>query len=202
MVSTKQIENTLRRNIEKGYPSIWNKPVLSISDDDCMKVIRKLTSKEKLRTADRVRSYIKSAFTYAINSKSNTLASQSVQDIGVTVNPVAQMKKIVGSSNPKQNALSASELKTYFKHVSQLPEPTKSLMTLHLLTGGQRQSMLQRVLIDDIDMDAQVMTLYDRKGQRHKPEIHIVPLLDSAVECIKKITAGPYILLRWRYNTS
>lgn len=191
--SAKSVEKALIRNVENAFPALWEKPAVAIEMDDCLLMVKKLIAEEKYREADKLRSYLSSAYSHAINSKTNPNASSVLDSLIIENNPAASIKKVEGSSNPKKRALSVSELRAYWTHIKAEPEPRRSLMMLHLLSGGQRQTMLQRLRFEDIDFDAGKMILYDYKGLRKKPEIHVVPLLETAKECIKRITSGPYI---------
>jgi integrase len=159
-----------------------------------MRIVRRIIDKDKPRQADKIRSYIRTAFSVAINAKSDASIPESLQRLNVQSNPARDIAKVEGSSNAKDRALTLAELRAYWKRVQELPEPAKSVATIHLLTGGQRQQQLARVKMDDIDRDDMTVSILDYKGKRKEPRTHTIPLLPEVMEAIERITgAGEYV---------
>jgi integrase len=192
--SARAVETTLHKNVKDTFPKLWKKQATEINLDDCVKIIGKLVDENKRRQADKLRSYIRTAFSEAINARGNVNAPLSLREINVTTNPARDMRKVDGSSNTDDRVLERPEFVAYWDHVKELPEPARSVAMLHVLTGGQRQAQLARVTLKDVDMTSKSITLYDNKGRREKARRHVVPLLPEAIECIKRLTiAGDYI---------
>lgn len=188
--SAKAVRNALQRNVEEAFPRLWAKPANAVDIDDCVKIVGKLHDDKKPRQADKIRAYLKAAFTVAINARGNVKAPAVLRDIGIRTNPARDIQKVEGSSNADNRALSLSELRCYWTRVKQQPEPARSLSMLHMLTGGQRMKQLSRVTVADIDRDAMLMLMRDGKGRRPKQRVYGVPLLPQALECIDNITGG------------
>lgn len=188
--SAKAVGNAIAKDIEKAFPRLWRKPAKSISIDDCVSIIGRLSDEDKARQADKMRSYIKAAFTRAINARGNAKASKVMRELRLTSNPARDITKLEGSSEAKTRALSLAEFQCYWRRIQQLPEPRRSLAMLHVITGGQRQQQLARVTLADIDRDGMTMTMLDGKGRRKKPRVHVVPLLPLTLELIDNITGG------------
>lgn len=189
-LSAKAVSNAIRKDIEAAFPKLWNKPANKITLDDCMDIVGRLKDEGKSRQADKIRSYIRTAFSEAINARGDVNMPASMRTLGITFNPARDMRKVKGSSNAKDRALSLAEFQAYWKHAQELPEPKRSLALLHVLTGGQRQQQLARVTLADIDRDAPSITILDNKGRRSEPRRHIVPLLPIALDAIDGITGG------------
>lgn len=188
--SARAVETAIHRHVRDALPKLWKKSVHDINLDDCVKIVGRLVDKGTKREADKVRSYIRTAFSEAINARGNVNASKSLRDMKVTINPARDIKKVDDSSNTDDRVLEKSELMAYWSHLKELPEPARSLAMLHVLTGGQRQAQLARVTLNDIDTTSQTLTIYDSKGRRKAARRHVVPLLPLAIECIKQLTGS------------
>ena len=186
--SAKSVESALQKNVALAFPKLWNKAAKLIDLDDCVKIIGKLVSEQKLRQADKVRSYIRSAFAEAIQAKGNANAPERLRDMKITFNPARDLSKVEGSSNTNDRVLEKSEFIAYWEHIKALPEPSRSIAMLHVLTGGQRQAQLSRVTLDDIDLTSQTLVIYDPKGRRKQHRRHVVPLIPEAMQSIKTLT--------------
>lgn len=192
--SAKAVRLQIEKHIQNEFPALWKKNISDISMDDCMRIVRRIIDKDKPRQADKIRSYIRTAFSVAINAKSDASIPESLQRLNVQSNPARDIAKVEGSSNAKDRALTLAELRAYWKRVQELPEPAKSVATIHLLTGGQRQQQLARVKLDDIDRDDMTVSILDYKGKRKEPRTHTIPLLPEVMEAIERITgAGEYV---------
>lgn len=192
--SADSVKSCLKRDVEDKHPKLWKKQASQIDLDDCIKIIGTLKDEGKLRQADKLRSYIRTAFSEAINARGDLNMPASMLGLNITYNPARDLRKVKGAAKAKDRALSLSEFRCYWKRAKELPEPRRSLAMLHVLTGGQRQQQLARVTLADIDRDTESMTIWDKKGRRSEPRQHVVPLLPQALELINGITgAGSYV---------
>jgi len=192
--SAGNVKTQIAADIEKKQRKIWSKRAAEIDLDDCVKIVATITDKGKKRQADKIRSYIRSAFSEAIKARGNVNAPAKLRNMNIKMNPARDMVKVEGSSQARTRALSLSEFQAYWSHVKEQPEPGRSIMMLHVLTGGQRMDQLARAGLHDIDNDTQTLTLLDFKGRRSEPRRHSIPLLPEARACIDRITgAGEYV---------
>jgi integrase len=192
-VSARNVNNQVKADIQKAHPKLWKKPAAEIDLDDCMHIVGTIKDKGKLRQADKIRAYIRTAFSEAINSRGDVNMPASMRKLKLTFNPARDMRKVKGSSNARDRALSVAEFRAYWKHVQELPIPKREIAMLHVITGGQRQKQLSRVTWADVDRDAPSFTIWDGKGRRSQPRRHIVPLLPQALEAMDAIGgSGPY----------
>lgn len=188
--SVQAVRNQIKKDIEDAHPKLWAKPATSIDLDDCMKVVGKLKDEGSPRQADKIRSYVRTAFSEAINARGDVNMPASMRRLNIKFNPARDMRKVKGSSNAKSRALTLSEFRCYWARIQKLSEPNRSLAMLHVLTGGQRQKQLSRVTLHDIDRDAPSLAIQDYKGRRAEPRLHIIPLLPEALDAIDRITGG------------
>lgn len=193
-VSARNVKNQIDRDIKNAHPRLWKKPAAEITLHDCMAIVGALSDVGKKRQADKIRSYIRTAFSEAINAHGDATMPASMRKLNITFNPARDMRKVKGSSNAKDRALTLAEFRAYWRRVKTLPEPHRSIAMLHVLSGGQRQQQLARVTLHDIDRDGPSMRILDYKGRRTEPRVHIIPLLPEALESIDRITgSGEYV---------
>jgi integrase len=184
------VKNQITADIKKTQRKLWNKRAAEIDIDDCVKIVSAISDQGKLRQADKIRSYIRSAFTEAIKARGNVNAPANLRNMNIKMNPARDMVRVEGSSQARTRALSLSEFQAYWKRLKEQPEPARSLGMLHVLAGGQRIRQLSRVTLHDIDRDTRTVTLLDYKGRRSEPRHHSIPLLPDALQCIENITGG------------
>jgi hypothetical protein len=190
--SAKAVKNQISKDLENNHPPLWKTPAKAITTDDVMNMINPLVVADKLRQADKLRAYIRTAYAEAINARYDVTAPASLKAMAVTNNPARDLRKIKGSSNAKTRALSIAEFQAYWQRVQALPEPARTTLMLHVLTGGQRQQQLARATRNDIDTDTQSLLLLDYKGRREQPRQHVIPLTDQAAKLVENLN-GKYI---------
>lgn len=191
----KPVQNAIKKDIEQAHPKLWKKAADQIDIDDCVKIVGKLVDDGKLRQADKVRSYIRTAFSTAIKARGNSQAPAKLRDLRIKYNPARDMSVVEGSNNAAKRVLELDELRALWSRIKRLPEPDKSICMLFVLTGGQRQSQIGRTTLSDIDHTSQTLLLLDSKGNVTKAYHHTVPLIPEAMECIKRLTGtGQYIM--------
>jgi len=193
-VSAAKVKREIENDIQKPFRTLWNRPANRITIDDCDRIIERLEKVDKPRQADKIRSYMKTAFRKAINARRNRRYPDGLKFADVKTNPCNDIEKVAGSSKARDRALTLSEFKAYWERVKAQPEPRRSLLMLHVLTGGQRIDQLGRATLHDVDRDAMVLTLLDFKGRRTEPRRHSIPLLPEALACIDRISgAGEFL---------
>ena len=193
-VSASKVKREIENDIQKHFKRLWSKPANQITTDDCDRIIERLEHAKTPRQADKIRSYMKTAFRKAINARRKRRFPHGLKFADVKTNPCNDIEKVAGSSKARDRALTLAEFRAYWRHVKEQPEPRRSLMMLHVLTGGQRQEQLARATLRDIDWDAPSLTLLDYKGRRAEPRRHTIPLLPEALKAINRIAgAGEYV---------
>ncbi len=136
--------------------------------------------------ADRVRSYLSAAFNFGMKS-SNDYRAELRQDWGIQVNPVAAIQKDTGASVPRDRALSAKELATFWHALERGGFALETRAALRLMICcGQRLRETLRMEAHEVDLDARVWHIPapKTKGGRHP---HAVPLPSLAVGVIREL---------------
>ena len=193
--SAHSVRNAVEKRVRDAHKRLWNKPANEVTLDELVALIGRIKDEGHPRRADMIRSYIKSAYTAALNARGNPDVPQSMRNLGITQHPARDLQKVKGSSNARDRALTLNELRSYWQHVQAQDEPRRSVLTIHLLTGGQRIEQLQRSTLADLDDDTQTLTLWDYKGRREEPRRHTLPLLPEVRQAIDRITGtGSYIM--------
>lgn len=188
------VKNAIHRDIKAAHPRLWKKPADQIDIDDCVKIVGALVDAGKLRQADKVRSYIRTAFSEAIKARGNSQAPAALRTMRIKYNPARDMSIVEGSNNVDKRVLEMDEFRALWRRIKQLPEPDRSIAMLYILTGGQRQRQLIRTTLSDVDHTSSTLRLLDPKGRRTKAYQHTVPLIPEAMDCIRRLTgSGEYI---------
>lgn len=194
-VTAAKVKREIKKDIEAAYPRLWKKPANQITPDDCDRIIEGIESAGKPRQADKIRAYMKTAFRKAINARGKRRYPEGLRIADIKINPCADIEKVAGSSNARDRALSVAEFRAYWTHIKKMPEPRRSVMMLHVLSGGQRIDQLRRVTLTDIDRDSGTMTILDGKGRRTTPYKHVVPLLPDALTAIDNLSGSGFFVL-------
>lgn len=136
--------------------------------------------------ADRVRSYLSAAFNFGMKS-SNDYRAERRQDWGIQANPVAAIQKDTSASTPRDRALTAKELATFWHALDRGGFALETRAALRLMICcGQRLRETLRMEAHDVDLDAGVWHIpaHKTKGGRHP---HAVPLPSLAVVVIREL---------------
>ena len=190
--SGKQAEADVRRifrlHVFESEPSLINQKASSISVDDFVVLLAKLTEAGKGRTAGKLRSYLRAAYSLAVRSKTDPDAPMSMRTFGITSNPIASISALSRYNRVRSRVLSSDELEFFIKRLKAMSETPKSdLLLLCLLLGGQRPTQLLRARLVDLDLGAMTITIFDPKGARNQPRVHILPLTEEAARILTRL---------------
>lgn len=187
-VSAADTENGIANHVQAAFPELWDKPAADVSLDDVLTILEPLTTAGKLRTAAKVRAYIRAAYALAIKSR-NSAQYLAFRKFEIRHNPAAETATIEGANQVRDRALSLAELRALWKRASRSDEPAGPLIRFYLLTGGQRFAQLRRAMASDLSGDR--LTLWDTKGRRASPRRHVVPVIPEALAAIEAMRANP-----------
>ena len=81
--SAGNVKTQIAADIEKKQRKIWSKRAAEIDLDDCVKIVATIKDKGKLRQADKIRSYIRSAFSEAIKARGNVNAPAKLRNMNI-----------------------------------------------------------------------------------------------------------------------
>jgi len=163
------------------------KKAAEVTIDEFVVLISKLTQAGKGRTAAKLRTYLRAAYSLALRSKTDPSAPQVLRTFGIATNPLASVGALAQFNKVRSRVLSAPELGAFLKRVEDLEEGAKKdALRLCILTGGQRPVQLLRARPADVDLSARTLTLRDTKGARREPRLHVVPLVKDALQILER----------------
>lgn len=187
-----EVERAIERNIIKPFPDVAELPAADVTVEDVMPAFHRLTKEGKLREAEKLRSYLRAAYTAAKRAR-NDAGMHAFTGLKVTHNPLADLEvsrpkeaaeKAAQAAKERKWALSEAQLRAYWRRIAAMPGPEGALLRFHLLTGGQRVMQLSRLTNHDYDGDRKTITLRDTKGRRKVAHTHTVPLIPEALKAL------------------
>lgn len=192
--SWREVERAIERNLTEPFPKIAKLPADEVAIDDVMPAFHRLAKAGKLREAEKLRAYLRAAYTAARRARHDA-TMHAFTGFRITANPLADLEvtrpkqaveKAAQAAKERKWALSDEQLRAYWRRVNaqELPED-RALLAFHLLTGGQRVVQLARLTEADHDVDRQTVTLRDTKGRRKVAHDHVVPLIPDAEKALK-----------------
>jgi len=161
------VRSIFNTHVFDAAPDVAARKASEVKVDDFVRLIGKLTEAGKGRTAAKLRSYLRAAYSLAIASKTDPDAPMTLQAFGIEANPVASVgaRRLSKYNRTRNRVLDASEMGAFLRRVDALHDSVqKDVLKLLLFLGGQRPMQLLHVTAADIDHQAGTVTLYDGKG--------------------------------------
>jgi integrase len=190
-MSAKDVRSIFDKHVFKASAELGGRKASELSIDDFVGLIGRLVEAGKGRTADKLRSYLRSAYQLALESKTNPAAPLTLRTYGIQINPIASIGALSQFNRPRERVLSSVELGALLRRFDDLDSgPQKDSLQLLLLLGGQRPVQLLRLKATDVDLAAGTLTLYDPKGARQQPRAHVLPLLAEAKSVLSRRLDG------------
>lgn len=191
--SAPKVRGTVYRHIRDACPTLWEMKADELDVDDLIPPVAQLHHDGKIREAEKLRSYIRSAYSYAVRARQSPTAPLAVRQMNIRHNPAAALAPVETNRDAtSQRALSLTELQTYWSHISRLSPPHGALLQFHLLTGAQRLTQLSRLTARDYDEDSAIITLHDLKGRRRQARPHDIPLISAATDALHAMQGGSF----------
>ena len=203
--SASAVGAALHRHIIEGRPKLAGVAADEITVDHVMPVFHGLAKEGKLREAEKLRAYLRAAYTAAKRARTDA-GMYAFAQLRITANPLADLEvsrpkeaadKATAAAKERKWALSEAHLVAYWRRIANDATPRGALLRFHLLTGGQRVEQLARLTVADFDADLHTVTLLDTKGRRLAAREHVVPLLPDAEAAMRAMRgdepAGPYL---------
>src|SRR5208282_2567866 len=185
--SARDVKSILRKHVFNTNSALVLRKAADIPVDDFVGVIGAVVDKGKGRTAGKVRSFLRAAYALAIRSKIDPALPQAMRTFGIVVNPLASTAALSQFNGTRKRHLNALELRAFLKRLDGLPAGAKKdALMLCLDLGGQRPTQLLRAREIDADLPGGTITLYDPKGARTQPRVHMLPLTASTFEIVKR----------------
>lgn len=184
--SYKDAASIFRLHVSQPWPKLAELPANEVEPEQVADMMRRLMELGHGRTANKLRSYLSSAYSMAKAAKSKPTIPVTFKAFRVRLNPAAETAPDESSNKPDKNPLSAAELRLYWQIIKPMPGFVGAALRLHLLTGGQRLEQLVRLKTSDVTEGAVV--IYDGKGRPGKPSRpHTVPLIPMAAAALAAV---------------
>jgi integrase len=191
--SAGDVKSIFDLHVLKAAPDLADRKASIIRVDEFAQLIGKLVEAKKGRTALKLRSYLRAAYSLALGAKTDPSAPLSLQKFGIEINPVASVatKSMRRFNRARDRVLTAPELGAFLRRIDAIDSTVKrDALSLCLLLGGQRPVQLLRLARTDVDLDAATVQLYDGKGSRAQPRLHVLPLVKDAAAILTRRLAG------------
>lgn len=187
--STNDVKNLFNKNVFKAWPELSEKLACEVQVSEITDVLRKMINDGIGRNTAKLRSYIRAAYTLAMQSTNDPTVPASAHIFNVTSNPAASIPALSQFSRARDRTLDINELKHYLNRVEQIPSLiTRSLLLSAIYLGGQRPSQLARVKIENVDIAASTVLLFDPKGKRSSgPRQHRLPMTNTVISIFKPL---------------
>ena len=164
-----------RLHVMGAWPDVAALPANTVTPEQVADMMRKLIEAGKGRTANKLRSYMRSAYQMAKAARSKPSIPVAFKAYAVQVNPAGETLPDESANRADKRPLNAQELRTYWQRIKPLSGFKGALLRLHLLSGGQRIEQLVNLRTANVEQDA--FTLIDSKGRPGRaPRPHTVPL--------------------------
>jgi len=185
--SARDVENIFQNHVIAAAPELIRRKAAAVSVEDCVEVIGRVVAAGKGRTAAKLRSYWRAAYALAIAAKTDPAAPALLKTFGISSNPIASIGALSQFNRRRRRHLKGRELGAFLRRLDHEPESTqKDALHVAIALGGQRPTQLLRARAGDVDLDARLITLYDPKGAREEPRVHIIPLVPTAIRIIER----------------
>ena len=189
--SADEVERALLRSKESAANALGrHKLARSISPNDIANYLAVFYQRGNKSTADKARSYIKTAFQWGINSANDYTAAERV-DWQLSSNPAGAVPRDKDATGTRDRALSADEIRSLWRAAT----PGQNGFTLEtaacirlLIATGQRVQETLRLDGAELDLDAAVWSMPAEKTKLGlRP--HKIPLPRQVLPILRDLVA-------------
>lgn len=160
-----------------------------VKSSDLREVLARLVEDGKGRTAGKLRSYLRAAFSAAAKAEFDPTAPSSLLGFGIEANPCDPLPSMAQFNRAGERVLTLEELRLYINGIEFFRPMTQRAMRLALYLCGQRPTQLLRVPPSDVHLTETGGEIWirDPKGSRNTARIHILPLVGVAHGIVKEL---------------
>jgi integrase len=189
--SARAVRSLFRKNVTVAFPHLAATRARHITHKDVNLVLSTLIDGGKGRTAGKLRSYLRAAYTLALDAEYDPTVHPDLHGFALEANPVAAIpaKAFKRYNRALKRTLNESELRTFMLALNQQQTLYSEIVTLALFLGGQRIAQLLRLRPADVDPDGRTIVLLDPKGKRQTAYVHVVPLNEKALGIVTRMLA-------------
>lgn len=183
------VRRQLALHVTEAFPELAAQPAATIKAEQFRDVLARLIEAGKGRTAAKVRSYLRSAYSVAMRAGLDPSVPGEFAAFRVEANPLERLPSLAQFNRARDRALTQPELVAFWRRVKAAREGVRrdAIMAL-LLLGGQRAAQLLRATRADVDLAGLTITLCDPKGRNRaaNPRRHVLPLVDDLTPVIAR----------------
>jgi hypothetical protein len=99
--SARAVQNTLRINVQRQFPTLWGLPLDDISRNDLVTIVHRLVAAGKPVEARKVRSYLRAAFSAEVAASGDPNATAALRDLRIESNPARELMPVKGGSRAR-----------------------------------------------------------------------------------------------------
>ncbi len=204
------------RRVTKPFPGLANKAAHLVTTEEIVDLLRHVMRQKSVRRgrvgesvrdeqsddrsspirreADKLRTLLKTAYEVhrGADRDPNVLGPSGVVTLCKS-NPVSEIKPVKGANKARTRTLTPEEIGLFVMRVSGIVSPAARALELCLYLGGQRLAQLLRAEVKNYKAADKTLTLFDSKGRREVPRVHVVPVEGRAAElldaCVKDAQA-------------
>lgn len=219
--SAKGVLGALRLDVIEAFPALAETKAKDIQPEDVSEILRHCISRKpaskgrgirkteasttngKLTAANRLRAYLRAAFSFGLKHDLNPLRAGDAVLFGLRFNPVADLPTIEGAGRANTEALTKEELREVMRAVNSLEGNRQAIARAMIYLAGQRVEMLMRSTWADLFEDAEhgkILRLIDYKGGKNTPpRDHLLPISGRVGEILEPLleiqrASGPFTL--------
>jgi len=187
--SAQDARNIFRRNVTEEFPNFATMRASEITPQDVSAMMARLIDREAGRTATKLRSYLRAAYSLALTAEMDSTVHSALHGFNLSTNPAALVptKNLAAFNQARERVLNETELREFLTRLEKQSGTSRDAVMLLLYLGGQRSAQLVRLAPSDVDLSARELTLYDPKGSRKTPRVHLLPLTDRAAAIVKRL---------------
>jgi integrase len=196
--SARQVRSLFKRWVKDKHPELLTRKANAIVHADIMDILILANNAGVKRTVNKLRSYLLAAFNKALSAEGDpSLASSISSHYEISVNPVATTVRVSRYETARDRTLNREELRELLIGLEQMQPMTRNTILLSIILGGQRPQQVLRLTQEDVDLDGGTIRLYDPKGRRDTPRIHILPIPKAAIPLLEQLITlnsdAPYL---------
>jgi integrase len=188
--AARDVRNLTKNHLTAAHPHIASSPAASVTPAQASTIVRSLVEAGKGRSAGKLRSYGRAAYALAARAELDPSVPAAFLRFRVTWNPFAPVPALPQFNKTRDRALAEPELRAYWRALNDAPESAmRDAQLLCIGLGGQRPEQLLRARVTDVNLHARELTLYDAKGRRQQPRLHLLPIPIALVPVVERCIA-------------
>lgn len=190
--SATQVAALFQKWVRIPFPHLLTMKAGAITQHDVMTILENVAKTEKIRTVNKLRSYLLAAFNRAIKANGNPYEAirmgRANAKYGIVNNPVASTVRVSGFDRTNVgNKLDPEQIRWIWAALESQPLEVRNFFRLNLRLGGQRVIQLLRLKGNEVDLVKGKLVLWDRKGRRQKPRKHSIPIPQQAFPLLAEL---------------